>query len=64
MKTLVVHYSGSIDKYPNYPVDHTLEIDHDGILRICRVIREAQYETEEIAVFFNWDFYKIEDEYE
>jgi len=64
MKTLVVHYSGSIDKYPNYPVDHTLEIDHDGILRICRVTREAQYETEEIAVFFNWDFYKIENEYE
>jgi hypothetical protein len=64
MKTLVVHYCNSIDRYSNYPIDHTLEIDHDGILRVCRVSRKEQYDTEEIAVFFNWDYYKIEDECE
>lgn len=64
MKTLVVHHCNSIDKYPNYPIDYSLELDKDGILRILREYRDVQYETDEIAVYRSWDCYKIEDEYE
>ena len=64
MKTLVVHYCNSIDPYPNYPIDHTLEIDHDGIIHISRASRTEQYEMEEIAVYRNWDYYTIEDDEE
>lgn len=59
MKTLIVYYQKSIDKYPNYIIDYTEEIDN-GILKIYRVKRETHYDSQLLAVYKSWDFYKIE----
>jgi len=62
MKTLKVFYCDSYRSFPNFPHDHTYEMDHDGVLRVSKITRNEQYETHELAVYRNWDYLEIEDE--
>jgi hypothetical protein len=62
MKTIKIFYCNSYSAFTNYPHDYTLEIDHDNILRVFKITLNDQYESHEIAVYRNWDYYIIEDD--
>jgi hypothetical protein len=61
MKTLCVYYCNSIDRYLNVFEDYIVEFK-DGLLQIGKIKRDVEYDFDIIAVYRNWDFYKIEEE--
>lgn len=42
--------------------DYMLELDDGGLLRVIKEIRAINYDSQEVAVYKNWDYYKIEDD--